>query len=56
VYVTLDLGNPLMLGAVYFDGESVDVVQADGARPQAVYVTVEVAPAREPVAALLAQI
>jgi hypothetical protein len=33
VYVTLDFANPLMPGAVRFDGGSVDAVHAERARP-----------------------
>lgn len=33
VYVTLDFANPLMPGAVRFDGGSVDAVHADRGRP-----------------------
>jgi hypothetical protein len=36
VYLTLDFANPLMPGAVQFHGGSVEVVQADRARPPAV--------------------
>jgi hypothetical protein len=33
VYVALDFANPLMPGAVSFEGGSVEAVDADGARP-----------------------
>jgi hypothetical protein len=33
VYVTLDFANPLMPGAVRFDGGSVDAIRADRVRP-----------------------
>jgi hypothetical protein len=36
VYITLDFANPLMPGAVSFDGGTVEVVQGDRARPTAV--------------------
>jgi hypothetical protein len=36
VYITLDFANPLMPGAVSFDRGSVEVVNADRARPTAV--------------------
>jgi hypothetical protein len=44
VYVTLDFANPLMPGAVRFDGGSVNVVHADRARPVAPSVSVELVP------------
>jgi hypothetical protein len=48
IYVTLDFANPLMPGAVQFDEGSVDVVQADRARPASAGVTVDLSPAPEP--------
>jgi len=56
VYISLDFANPLMPGAVQFDGESMDVVQADRVRTQTADAVVSVTPIRETVADLLAQI
>lgn len=47
VYVTLDFANPLMPGAVRFDGGSVDAVHAERARPLASSVPVTFVPTPE---------
>jgi hypothetical protein len=49
VYVTLDFANPLMPGAVHFEGGSVDAVQADRARPVTPAAPVSLQPSPEPV-------
>lgn len=53
VYISLDFANPLMPGAVQFDGGgAVDVVQADRARPQLATIAIDTSPAPEPVTML----
>lgn len=49
VYLTLDFANPLMPGAVRFEGGSVEAVRADRARPVTPAVPVSLHPSPEPV-------
>jgi hypothetical protein len=49
VYLTLDFANPLMAGAVQFDGGSLQVVEADRTRPTAFDAPIYVVPTPEPV-------
>jgi hypothetical protein len=49
VYLTLDFANPLMPGAVQFEEGSVQVVQADRARPTAFAAPISVVQAPEAV-------
>jgi hypothetical protein len=47
VYVTLDFANPLMPGAVRFDGGSVDAVHADRPHPLTPMAPVDLVPTPE---------
>jgi hypothetical protein len=50
LYVTLDFANPLMPGAVRFDGRGLETVPADRARPSSLIASIDLVATSEKIA------